>query len=180
MEWRQLALCRKRGTENFWLPGRPTPEQYQEVIDKWCAPCPVRGECLLACIQQEIALKYTSQGIQGGATRAQRATLRRKIRESKLCVVEGVMRWLHGLPISRPPAPQSRRYTVTLSHPTTGLVVYRHTAATPKGGHLILVREQKRQGSELVGTVRDTAGRVIEVLPPMRKGQRRSYPSPGQ
>lgn len=177
LHWMDQALCLRKGVKNFYLPGRPTQSDYQRIKDQWCNKCPVRSDCLVTVIRQETKARYTSRGVQGGATPAERHALRRKIRDSRLCTVEGVWRWLHGLPLPRVAPPPNRLFKVTLTDPL-GVLVYQNSATTPKGAHLIAVREQRRNNDELLGTVTCREGHVIEVLPPIGRGKPQMTPCP--
>lgn len=170
-QWIQKARCLRTGVGKFWLPGRPTHDDYQRVIARWCQECPVRAECLVSALQMELRMKHTSGGIWGGEPPNERRTLRRKLRDSGLCITELVRRRLGGVSIPRRLPPSQGRYTVTLTNPDTGSVVYEHTARTPKGGQIIATREQHRQGHELVGTVTDDQGTIINIIPAIRQGR---------
>lgn len=180
LAWMKKARCLRKGHQKFYLSGRPTPKDYEVVKKNWCLPCPVRAECLITCIRQEMKAKYTSQGIQGGATPIERKNIRRKIRDSNLCPVEVIWRWLHQKAVPRSDKLKTRYHKVTLLHSETGAVVYENMATTPRGAHLIAVREQRVQGTELVGVVYCRTGHVIEIIPPTGQGRPQSCPCPSQ
>ena len=166
LRWMEKAKCLRKGIDNFWLAQkRPTQDDYDEVIKTWCLPCPVRPECLVNAIQKETLAKHTSRGVEGGATPRERATLRRRIREAKVCVTLGVLRWLDKKPISRDRAPDKPKFTVTLTN-SDGRLVYRQTANTSHGAHIIAVRELRLHSvsTVIVATVKNPDNRIIEVL----------------
>jgi hypothetical protein len=165
LRWMEKARCLRKGTHNFWLPSkRPTPKQYEAVKREWCYPCPVRAECLLNVLRKETADRHTSRGVEGGATPRERMVLRRRIRDAQICMIEGVWRFLNKKPISRTlPTPSQRNFVVTITNKDAELI-YEHKASAPKGAHMIAMRELRRLGGDLVASVRNPNGSVIEVM----------------
>lgn len=71
-DWREGAKCAESGSPDLWFDA---PKAAVEV----CHACPVRTECL------EWALDLPAlQGVAGGLTEAQRSTVRRKRRRTRL------------------------------------------------------------------------------------------------
>lgn len=185
LKWMEQARCLRKGTHNFWLPSkRPTPKQYEAVKREWCYPCPVRYDCLLNVLRKETADRHTSRGVEGGATPKERATLRRRIRDAQICMVEGVWRFINKKPISRKlPTPSQRTFTVTVTN-DEGTLVYQNMASAPKGAHMIAMRELYQLEGRHVATVKNAHGAIIEVMTtqdlPKRRVRSRRNPFPAE
>lgn len=180
LRWMEKAKCLRKGTYHFWLKqSRPTPEQYQKVIETWCLPCPVRPECLLNVLRKENEAGHVSRGVEGGATPRERAILRKRIRDGKLCLAEGVWRWLNNKPLTRQFARKGDTYAVTISN-EEGTLVYRGQGSTARGAHMIVVRELRLRTHDLIATIKRPDGKIIEVLRtqeiPTKKSRSRKSP----
>jgi len=179
-QWMERAKCLRAGTENFWLKAsRPRPLEYEAILDKWCRQCPVRPECLLRVIKQEIELRYTSRGVEGGCTPAERKLLRRYIREDKLCVTQAVWRFLNNHPMSKKPVKKTTDLTVLLYYPS-GEVYTRRKAKTSHGANIIIRREQNlRPDLPLIGVVKKANGQIVDVKfpPSTERDQQQKNPS---
>lgn len=95
LRWMKKGTCYRKGVHNLWASGRQTEEELENKIKTFCRPCPVRGDCLIFAIRQEIVERYTSMGIWGGALPKQRRQLRRHIREQVKCPTEAAMLWVN-------------------------------------------------------------------------------------
>jgi WhiB family redox-sensing transcriptional regulator len=80
--WRQLAACRGRDTDAFYVSKDVLhpPDEIREV----CESCPVRADCLFE------ALVHREQGVWGGTTERQRKLLLRRYRRASCPSCAGV------------------------------------------------------------------------------------------
>lgn len=174
MGWMAKGKCLRIGLEKMFLEGRPTKEDYQHSINSYCKPCSVRGDCLHWIMVYEIKDRYISRGIWGGLTPDERRNLRRRIRESKLCITDVIRRWVKYGAISSPDTLPDARYAVRVIDNVSRQIVFDGPANQERGAYTVAVREMHRHGRPATAYVTDRVAETMEVMessnyPPKRQ-----------
>lgn len=174
MGWMARGKCLRIGLEKMFLEGRPTKEDYQKVRDTYCTPCPVRGDCLHWIMVYEIKDRYISRGMWGGLTPDERRNLRRRIRESKLCITDVIRRWVKYGAISSPDTLPGARYAVRVVDAESKQIVFDGPANQERGAYTVAVREMHRHGRPTTAYVTDRVDGTMQAMesanyPPKRQ-----------
>jgi WhiB family redox-sensing transcriptional regulator len=181
MRWMARGKCLRVGLEKMFLQGRPTQEDYQRAKDTYCAPCPVRGDCLHWIMMYEIKDKYVSQGIWGGMTPDERRKLRRRIAETGICITDTIRRWVRYGASYHPDTLPTARYAVRVVDNATKQIVFDGLANQDRGSHIVAVREMHRHGKPATAYITDKVEGTMETLESANyREKRQRNPSPEQ